>query len=397
MRPVVGGYVPPDRVVGRDDDIRRIWNALENQSVVLVSERRIGKTSVIRKMGKEPIDGWYPVYLVIEGVRSPSEFISKIVEAVSPILSKKGRALTKFRQMCVELGGGSIGSWTLPQFKENWKRLLQTTLNDIRDNFDETVLFLWDELPLMISNIKDDLGVKTAMELLDILRDHRIADDSGKLRMIYTGSVGLHLVISELYHAGYRNDPTNDMATFALEGLGPRYAGELACQGLQELMDDGEIELRDSLDGVGRTIAAATDGLPFYINYAVETLSEFRQPIGCEDAVSAIDGLLLDPEDKAHFGHYAERIQAYYPSRFQQRDIAFEILKSLCRSDESLGEDDILNHVAAQMVVTDRNLFQRVLGLLVKDHYLRRDHDEKNRLYQFKYDIIRRWWLKNRG
>jgi len=398
MRPVVGGYVPPERVVGRDDEIRKMWNALQNQSVVLVSERRIGKTSVIRKMEKEPLAGWHPIYLVIEGVRSPSEFISKIVDAVSPIiLSKKGRALTKLSRLCEELGGQNIGSWTLPQFKHHWKRLLQTTLNDIRDNFDEKVLFLWDELPLMISNIKDDMGVKTAMELLDILRDHRMADNSGKLRMVYTGSIGLHLVISELHHKGYRNDPTNDMATFALQGLSARNARELACQGLQGLMDEGEIELRDPLEDVGRAVAEATDGLPFYVNYAVDALSEFRQPVGCEDAISAVDRLLQDPEDKAHFGHYAERIAAYYPPHLRQKELALEILKSVCRSDEWLSEDDILNRVAAQMVVTDNNLFQRVLGLLVKDHYLRREHHVKNRFYQFKYGIIKRWWLANRG
>ena len=397
MRPIVGGNVPPDRVVGRDDEIRRMWNTLQNQSVVLVSERRIGKTSVIRKMEKEPHAGWHPIYLVIEGLRSPTEFIFKIVEAVNPLLSKKGRVLTKFRQMFEELGGQNIGNWALPQFKDNWKRLLQTTLNDIRDNFDERVLFLWDELPLMISNIKADLGVTTAMELLDILRDHRVADESGKLRMVYTGSIGLHLVISELHYDGYRNDPTNDMATFALEGLTAPHAKELARQGLQGLMHEGEIQLGNPLEDVAQTIAQATDGLPFYINYAVETLSEFKQPIGREDAISAVDSLLLDPEDKAHFGHYAERINAYYPSHLQQKDLAFEILKSVCRTDELVSEDEILNSVAAQMAVTDENLFQRVLRLLAKDHYLRREHDNKNRFYQFKYGIIRRWWLKNRG
>lgn len=66
MRPITGGNVPPDRVVGRDDFIDQMWRALENQSVVLVAERRIGKTSVIRKMAAEPCDNWYPVYLVVE-------------------------------------------------------------------------------------------------------------------------------------------------------------------------------------------------------------------------------------------------------------------------------------------------------------------------------------------
>ena len=49
MRPILGGNVPPSRLVGRDDFIRKMWQSLENQSVVLVAERQIGKTTVIRK------------------------------------------------------------------------------------------------------------------------------------------------------------------------------------------------------------------------------------------------------------------------------------------------------------------------------------------------------------
>jgi hypothetical protein len=226
MRPILGGTVPPDRVVGRDAFIHKMWRSLENQSVVLVSERRIGKTTVIRKMAEEPREGWFPIFMLVEGLRSPTEFISRIVDRVSPILSHRKRGWVRLEQLYDRLGGKTIGTWELPALKRNWKRVLTSTLDDIRESFEERVVFFWDELPLMISNIKDDHGAPVAMELLDILRDHRVADPSGKLRMVFTGSIGLHLVISELLHRGYRNDPTNDMVTFALEALAPEDATE---------------------------------------------------------------------------------------------------------------------------------------------------------------------------
>lgn len=52
MRPIIGGYVPPDRVVGRDHFIQKMWKTLEDQSIVLVAERRIGKTSCDTEDGK---------------------------------------------------------------------------------------------------------------------------------------------------------------------------------------------------------------------------------------------------------------------------------------------------------------------------------------------------------
>ena len=215
--------------------------------------------------------------------------------------------------------------------------------------------------------------------------------------MIYTGSVGLHLVVSELHHRGYRNDPTNDMVTFSLEGLEPEYARELARQGLQGLIEDGEIELQDSPDDIARAIAEATDGLPYYINYTAVCLSELGHPVGTGDVEAALDSLILDPEDTAHFRHYAERIEAYYLFDKQAKALAFAILKELCRTDRPIAEEAIWNAVVAQMELTDRNLFQKTLETLMKDHYLRREVQDEDRTYQFKYGIIRRWWLKNRG
>ncbi len=389
--------MPPDQVVGRDAVIRKMWRSLENQSVVLVAERRIGKTSVIRKMAKEPKEGWYPIYMVVEGMLSPTEFISRIVDQVSPMLSRGKRNWVRLQQLYDRLGGKRIGSWELPELKENWKMILADTLNDVRDSFDERVVFFWDELPLMIANVKANQEPVVAMELLDVLRDHRVADDSGKLRMVFTGSVGLHLVVSELRHRGYRNDPTNDMVTFSLEGLAPEHAQELARRGLEAIVDDGDIELKAPLEEMAAAIAEVTDGLPYYVNYCVDRLTELEGPIELRHVREAIDSLILDPEDTAHFGHYAERIEAYYFFHETAERMAFAILKVLSRTDETKTESSIQEAVDAEVPITDPNLFQKILTLLVKDHYLVRELRHGSRSYRFKYGIVRRWWLKNRG
>ncbi len=397
MRPILGGNVPPDRVIGRDAFIRKMWRNLENQSVVLVAERRIGKTTVIRKMAEEPKEGWFPIFMLVEGLRSPTEFISRIVDRVSPILNRRERSWERLRQLYDHLGGQAIGTWELPELKRNWKRILAGTLDDIRESFEERVVFFWDELPLMISNIKDDLGAPVAMELLDVLRDHRVADDSGKLRMVFTGSIGLHLVISELLHRGYRNDPTNDMVTFSLEGLAPKDAMELAGQGIEALVDDGDLELDAPPQELAAAIAEATDGLPYYVNYCVDRLTEIAGPIELGHVPEAVESLILDPEDTAHFEHYAERIEVYYLFDKAAEELAFAILKILCHADEPMPEEAIRDTVAVELDLSSENLLLKTLALLVKDHYLVRAVRDGERSYRFKYEIVQRWWLKNRG
>ena len=50
MKANPGGELALDEVIGRDQLIRRLWDTLNRQSVILIAERRMGKTSVIKKM-----------------------------------------------------------------------------------------------------------------------------------------------------------------------------------------------------------------------------------------------------------------------------------------------------------------------------------------------------------
>ena len=397
MRPIVGGNVPPDRVVGRDEFISKMWAALEDQSIVLVSERRIGKTSVLKKMFKEPREGWRPIYMPIQSVNSPIEFVGQIIDAVTAAFKAKGRVVRPLQRILGELAGERVGTWTIPQLANRWKRLLADIMQDIQENCEQRIVFLWDELPLMISNIMDVHGTRLAMELLDVLRDHRLKDEKGTLRMVFTGSIGLHLVVSELLKNGYRNDPTNDMVTYSMEGLEPQHARELARQGLEGLIELGDLKAADSIDEIAKAIAKLTDGLPYYVNYAVSRLAECRQPIQVGEVEGAVNSLLLDPEDTAHFSHFTERIEVYYQFDEQAQELAFAILRVLCRKRSLLSEKGIWDSVSLDMPLTNRDFFQKTLALLIKDHYLIRGERKGERAYRFKYRITQEWWLKNRG
>ena len=50
MRTNPGGGLAPEEVVGRDALIADLWDKLERHSVMMTAERRMGKTSVLRKM-----------------------------------------------------------------------------------------------------------------------------------------------------------------------------------------------------------------------------------------------------------------------------------------------------------------------------------------------------------
>ncbi len=120
MKPNPGGILTGDAIVDREQEIHFIWEALRGQSVVLSSERRVGKTSILRKMTENPRDGWTPVLYWVEGKRHPIEFVEGLYDLVieKGVLKDKFHKLKKFYR---KFGGGDqIGNWKLPQIRENW-------------------------------------------------------------------------------------------------------------------------------------------------------------------------------------------------------------------------------------------------------------------------------------
>ncbi len=64
------------------------------------------------------------------------------------------------------------------------------------------------------------------MELLDTLRALR--QSHSHLRMVFTGTIGLHHRLHALKRSGYANDPTNDMDVVEVPPLAAADAQELA-------------------------------------------------------------------------------------------------------------------------------------------------------------------------
>ena len=58
-------------IIGRDEEIQKIWNILEKQSVVIASLRRMGKTCILQKMAAQPIHGWKALHYFFQGKKSP--------------------------------------------------------------------------------------------------------------------------------------------------------------------------------------------------------------------------------------------------------------------------------------------------------------------------------------
>src|SRR6516164_7634610 len=105
MKANPGGQLPIDEILGRDRVIDQLWDVVERNSVVMTAERRIGKTSIVRKMHAQPRQGWVPVLQDLERIHTADEFASAVYEEVDRFLGFWQRAAHNAKKVYQELRG----------------------------------------------------------------------------------------------------------------------------------------------------------------------------------------------------------------------------------------------------------------------------------------------------
>jgi hypothetical protein len=388
MRANPGGQLAPSEVIGRDALIARLWRILDRQSLVLSAERRMGKTSIIKKMIAEAPGDKLPVYHDLEGLRTPLEFARAVFDDVDEHLSRMQRTAARVREFVRHLGGAEIdGLFKFPDKIEahHWKTLLTKTIEDLVEHQTRTVILFWDEVPMMLGNIKQDYSETSAMEVLDTLRALRQMHTD--LRMVFTGSIGLHNVITSLKRAGYANAPINDMYLEDVPPLSPPDAQELA-----RLLLQGEGIPSKDLSATSEAIANEVDGIAHYIHHVVDQIRSRGMQATAEAAREIVDESLTDPLDRWHMRHYRERMDTYYTD--DELPFALNLLDVLSAADQPLTFDDLFNRLKSRLVTEDVEAARDVLILLQRDHYVIQQKDGK---YLFRFPLIQRWWRLHRG
>ena len=386
MKANPGGYVPPDQVIGRDALVRRLWRILERQSLILSSERRMGKTCIVRKMVAEAPQDKLPIYRDLEGVQTPIELVETVLYDVEGYLSSLRQSPECAYQLLTQLGIELASGIKFPDVvAPHWKALLAKTVEDLVEHQEGTVILFWDEVPLMLDNIKKRNGENEAMEVLDTLRSLRQMHPS--LRMVFTGSIGLHNVITALKRAGYANDPTNDMHTMDVPPLSSPDAQELAC-----LLLEGEGIPTDDLQATAQAIGKAVDGIPYFIHHVVDRMVERGGVANAATVEEIVNACLTAPLDPWHMRHYLERMDTYYTT--EEHPFALGLLDVLAASDQPLPFDDLFNLLKSRMATEDSEMARDMLTLLQRDHYVLQQTDGA---YRFRFPLIQRWWRLHRG
>ena len=383
-----GGGLTPREVVGRDALIAEAWGGLARQSILLTSERRTGKTSVMQKMLAEAPGGFCPVKRSLQGISSPEEFVRGLVadvESAAPGVLKKSIGKRLRAAGVRKIATKRVAVEFAPASEESWKHVVEEVFAALDREVDEMVVFLWDELPHMVSDIAAGVGPRSAREMLDVLRAAR--EEHADVRMVLSGSLGIHHVVDQLLTEGGMWVPTHDMLLIDVPPLSRDYAVYLAT----ELLRNERIEC-EGLEEVAAMIAGEVDNLPYYVHLVVKQLLNYQRmngaPVDPSMAAQVVAEAVTSSLDPWQLKHYLSRTPVYYR---EQAELANQILDIVATSARPPSFEEIRNGLAAQGKPPEKQQLSDLLDLLCRDYYI-----DLGPRYRFRRELVRRAWQARR-
>ena len=388
MKPNPGGQLAVENIVGRDDLIADMWEILEGRSIYMNDLRRVGKTMILNKMLAEPPAAWLPVKRDLGGCHTAAEFATQAYRDSKEVLGRKKRALRRMNELLGALKGAEIaGVLKLPSgTPAPWKEVLTRTFSDLDEQMAETnqhFAFLWDEVPFLLDNVSKREGPAVAMEILDTLRS--LSQDYSRVRLVLTGSVGLHHVLASLRAKGYVNSPLNHMERIAPGPLAPNNGAELALN----LLRGSKLECSEP-KVCARALSESVGHVAFYIHKLISRLPR-RSEIDPALIDTTLQKEIAHPDNDWDLLHYRTRLPLYYG---KDEALVLHILDAIAAASEPLALNTIRKALSAQTPFDDTERLRDLLKLLQQDHYLDRDAEGR---YAFRFPIIRRWWRFDRS
>ena len=389
MKSITGPWVSGEDFFDRERELQVLDRHIRNRNPVLLSgQRRMGKTSVARELGRRlEQDGWAFSFADVERAASAEDVIAKIAEALHPVrdlASRLGERLARmFTGNVEQLSAYEFGiKFRAGMTVGAWPRHGESIIRSCAEH-ERPILLVIDELPIFLNRLlrKED-GLALVDEFLSWLRSAIQDVSGGSLALIVSGSIGLTPLVRRLG----LTDRTNYLYEFR---LGP-WDRSTSVECFNHLARTNALPIEG---GVAEAVYDALGvGIPHHVQSFFARLLDFatmhsRDTITVADVESVYKTDMLGPFGQNDLMHYDARLR------------------------DALGESDftIANAILAEAAVQERftasarkalealfetkieNVSERVadiLEILIHDGYLEADSSG----HRFVSHLLKDWW-----
>ncbi len=380
----IGAPVTGEDFYGRENELARAHRYLnERQSLLLSAPRRIGKSSLAKKLiDDKTAEDWKCIYIDLQGIATEDAFIHRLIDSFTGagLMEKTGKKVKDFLESFFKATDGiDLG---ILKIDLNHRGSLESMYNRLSEtfNYDDDTLIVIDELPLFLGKLmgKDEENKADVEFLLNWFRSIRQHEHS-HLRWLFCGSVGLRNFTNH-----YRmSQAINDLIDFELGELTDEEAEGL----IKALAESYQISISD--DVVKQTIGLLKWPIPYFVQLLIDRLISNNYKHGdttveIKDVERAIDEL----SQSDYFMTWDERLDEYRDLEL----IARTVLNNLSVSQEGLSKESLLKitmngHESTDKPTISKNL-SKVLEMLEHDGYIMRNGDNR----KFRSPLLCKWW-----
>ena len=394
MRNITGQAVIGDDLYGREYELNRLWECLEQgEHLLILAPRRVGKTSLMLELHRAPRDDWDVVYVDVQDGESPADCMAAILAALAArpkyrsrleALPFAGAVRDVLGSLSASVDTGVLRVELKSAIGREWTHVadqLQARLVGARDSGGK-LLIIVDELPILVSRMLRTGGQERDAELLlSWFRQLRHAPGlRGRISTLVGGSIGLEGVLRRTKLSGL----INDLTPFHLDS----WDRSTAATFLRMLGSDYDFLLDN--DAIAQLLDLLRDPVPYHVQLFFLALrgacrgdSTRATPILIEQCFAE---RLAGASGTAHLDHYATRLEIALHE--QEHEIALEILGHACRRADGATHADL-----GDLRGRRERGFLSVLRELEADGYLAWEADR----LRFRSNLLREWWRKRYG
>ena len=389
MRSSTGRWVSGDDFFDRKSELQVLESKVrDGNHVLLTGQRRMGKTSVARELGRRlQSKGWTSLFINIEDASCPEDVIAHLAEAVHPIrpiavrvAASMGRwvdqkveeiSASEFR---VKIRAGLSGSWS-----SHGGDLIRYCAEH-----DGRVLLVIDELPIFLMRmLRDDEGDQRVDEFLSWLRGVFQGLEGGSPVLVVSGSVGLAPLVQRLGLP----DRINYLYSFR---LGP-WDRQVSIDCFELLAESNGLRIGEGV--AGAVHEALGIGIPHHVQCYFAHLKDFAvmrnlDRVTLEHVDEVYRTELLGPSGQSDIAHYETRIESALDDDTYR--IAQEILTEAATQDVfTSAARHCLERLYSSVIADAPRHIGEALDVLVHDGYLAVGNDNG---YRFPFRLLKDWW-----
>jgi hypothetical protein len=350
MRNVTGNVVRGDDFFDRETEIADFWEMLEAHNLLLLSPRRVGKTSLMLRMQEQAAShGYRAIFFDTSDVADEAAFVKRLFAALEKTTASDEHFWEQLKnspvgRWCGRIKGiGGIGfklDLALEADKD-WAELGEALARQLSQEQTRWLIEI-DELPVFVLRLLQNGGdgaPERVRRFLYWLRRLRLDSDCERLRWLLAGSVGLDTVAMRHRMA----DAINDLATVKLGA----FVSDVASRFLATLA-----AAYPQVQFPAPVQAYAVQRVEWIIPYVLQlifhhlrsTPESNQRPLMEADVDRAFE-VLLEPQHKVHFDYWRERLTLELGKPDDAHTIA--LLNAACRDLGGVTHDTL-----AQVLVT---------------------------------------------